>query len=340
MLEVGRVVHARRQQHDRGVVNALGRNRAQVFQQQVRVVGDRCDLVAGEEIGEQPHHHLAVFQHVADAAGHPQVVLEHVEHALTVRVAGAHQIDAGDVRVDAALHIDAFHLAPVLRVLQHLLGRDAAGAQDLSVVIDVMQEQVERLDPLAQAVFELAPFGGGNDARDHVERDQPLGAGAVVLVAVDREGDTDAPEHQVGLGALVGHGLLGLRTQPGGEVTIRGANLAVAAVHLVECCHRQAPRRTAPALILGMLPVVGRIVPECGRRPCIGTRLGASANRTGLNYAMAMPEAGRWQRASERRAGKRERAGAASGIPSFSRPRCVARGQPGRKTSLLASSTG
>jgi hypothetical protein len=39
-----------------------------------------------------------------------------------------------------------------------------------------------------------------DDARDQVERDQPLGAGAVfVLGAIDREGDAHAAEDHLGL---------------------------------------------------------------------------------------------------------------------------------------------
>ena len=44
------------------------------------------------------------------------------------------------------------------------------------------------------------PFGGRQDARQHVERDQPLGR---VRLAIDREGDADAPEQELRLAAPV-----------------------------------------------------------------------------------------------------------------------------------------
>jgi hypothetical protein len=56
------------------------------------------------------------------------------------------------------------------------------------------------------------PLVLGNDARDQVERDQALGAGAVlVLGAVDREGDADAAEDHLGLFCGATHGLGRLR---------------------------------------------------------------------------------------------------------------------------------
>ncbi len=73
-----------------------GRRRAgaQGLEQQVGVVGDRRDAVLREQLGEEPHHHLAVLQHVAHAAGHPQVVFEHVVLAVAVGVGRAHDVDA------------------------------------------------------------------------------------------------------------------------------------------------------------------------------------------------------------------------------------------------------
>jgi hypothetical protein len=64
-----------------------------------------------------------------------------------------------------------------------------AGLEDLLLVVDVVEEGVERLHPLPQAGLQRLPLGRRDDARDDVEGDQALGAG---LLAVDREGDADA----------------------------------------------------------------------------------------------------------------------------------------------------
>jgi hypothetical protein len=46
-------------------------------------------------------------------------------------------------------------------VAQHLLGGDAPGLEDFLVVVDVVQEGIERLDALAQAGLDALPLGGG-----------------------------------------------------------------------------------------------------------------------------------------------------------------------------------
>ena len=61
-----------------GSLTPAGATAAQRLQQQVRVVRHRRHAVQAEQLREQPHHHLAVLEHVAHAAGHAQVVLEHV----------------------------------------------------------------------------------------------------------------------------------------------------------------------------------------------------------------------------------------------------------------------
>ena len=192
---------------------------------------DRRDPVAPEKLGKKPHHHLAVLQHVRHTAGNAQVVLEHVELAR----AGAHDVDAGDVRVDVARHVDTVHLRPVLGIAEDLVGRNAPRPHDLLLVVDVVDVLVQRAHALAQAGLELAPLGRRDDARDDIERDQPFRPVAVfVLLAVDRERDADAAEDEVGLGALVAHRLAALLGKPAPEFAIVLANLRLLPVHLVK----------------------------------------------------------------------------------------------------------
>ena len=71
---------AGRQQHDGRIgAGAERRDRLQRREQLVRIVLDRRDAMPREQLGEQPHHHLAVLQHVGDAGRRAGVVLEHVE---------------------------------------------------------------------------------------------------------------------------------------------------------------------------------------------------------------------------------------------------------------------
>ena len=152
--------------------------------------------MAGEELGEQAHHHLAVLEHVRDAGGDAQVVFENAEFAGVV----AHDVDAGDVGVDAPGHVDALHLRAVLRVAENLFSGNHARFENLLVVVNVVDEGVERADALLEAGLEPNPFFERQDAGHDVEGDQALGA---FVLAVHGEGDADAMEEGVGLGALL-----------------------------------------------------------------------------------------------------------------------------------------
>ena len=161
----------------------------------------------GEQIGRDPHHDFAVFQHVGHARRRADVVLQHVE----VFAVGAHHVDAGDMHADVVGRAQANHLGPELRVALDELARNDAGPQDFLRAIDVGQKGVQRLDPLDQAFLEAHPFRALDDARNDIERDQPLGR---VRLAVDVEGDADAPEHHLGMAALGAEGILGRVGEP------------------------------------------------------------------------------------------------------------------------------
>ena len=206
----------------RGATERQGR------QQLLRVVLDRRDAVPGEQVREQPHHHLAAFQHVGDAGRRAGVVLQHVE---VVRP-DADDVDAGDMGVDAAGRVQPLHLRQVAGIVQHQPLRHLAGAQDLLVVIDVVQEGVERLHPLRQPLLEMPPFGGVEHAGHDVERDQPLG---IAALAIDREGDADAAEQRRRLPALEIEDRSRRRRQPICQGRIGGSDRIPA--HLVECLH-------------------------------------------------------------------------------------------------------
>ena len=226
MLEVGRVVDAGREHRHFRLLRPGRRHGAQVLEQQVRIVLDRPDRLGGEKLREQAHHHAPVLEHVRHARGHAQVVLEHVVGAFV----GAHQVDPGDVGVNAAGHVDALHLAPVLRIGQHAFDRYDPRLEDVLLVVDVVQEEVQRLHPLLEAPLQDAPLARRNDPRHEVERDQPLRAR---VLAVDREGDADAVEGAFRLLALLrdllGRGAL----EPVGESLVMGPQGAIGSAHLI-----------------------------------------------------------------------------------------------------------
>ena len=106
----------------------------------------------------------------------------------------ADHVDAGHVRVDAAGRVDADHLAHEVARPEEQLARDLPVADDPLVVVDVVQEEVERAHPLDQAALEPVPLRAGNHARDQVEREDPLDP---LLLAVDREADPLVHEREL-----------------------------------------------------------------------------------------------------------------------------------------------
>ena len=98
---------------------AAGAQRAQRLQQPLGVAVDRADRLALEQLGEDPLGDGPVLQHVGDARGHPQVVLEDVDGAVGV----AHEVGAADVGPHAVRRVDPVALGPEAgRGLDQLLG--------------------------------------------------------------------------------------------------------------------------------------------------------------------------------------------------------------------------
>ena len=167
-----------------------GSDRVQDGEQLLRVVVDPGDAVPLEELRERALHRRPVLEHVARARGRAQVVLEHEVLALVV----ADHVDAGHVRVDAAGRLDADHLAHEVARPEEQLARDLPVANDPLLAVDVVEEEVERANPLDDAAREPVPLRARNHARDQVEREDPL---EPLLLAVDREADPLVHERQL-----------------------------------------------------------------------------------------------------------------------------------------------
>ncbi len=232
MFVIGGVVDAgRHQRHRRLGRGAERRHRSQCRQQLVRISFHRRDAVAGKQVRKQPHHDLAVFQHVGHAGGRARIVLQHEE---VFRV-DADDVDAGDVDVDIVRHILAVHLGAEHWILEDQVVGNDIGAQHVAAVIDIAQEHVERANPLLQAFFEDRPLFGRHDPRDHVEGNQPF---LRFGVAIDGKGDADPAKQQLRFLTAIFQGVRRRLLQPAGEFLIGRTEVAVRAVHFIErCCH-------------------------------------------------------------------------------------------------------
>ena len=168
VLEVGRVHRAGRPDDDGRLVLGARRDAAQAGEQQLRVVIDRPDAVVLEELRHQARHRHAVLQHVGDARRRADVVLQDLPRAVGV----ADEVAAGDVAVDAARRAHAVRGASEVRAADDQPPGHDAGPDDLALVVDVVDEAVQRADALHQPALDVRPTPRGQDARDEVERER------------------------------------------------------------------------------------------------------------------------------------------------------------------------
>jgi hypothetical protein len=97
---------------------------------------------------------VPVLDDVADAGRRADVVLEDEEAALLV----PDDVGAADVHVGPVRQVEAPHGGAVVRVAEDELGREHAVAEDPLPVVEVLEQQIDRCDPLAHAALDLAPL--------------------------------------------------------------------------------------------------------------------------------------------------------------------------------------
>ena len=129
-------------------------------------------------------HEVAVLDDVGDAGRRAGVVFQHAEIPGLI----AHDIDAADMHVGAESDRKIFHLRPVIRVAEDQIARDDPVLHQFPLVVDVVQEGIDRRNALADAGLKLAPLGCGENTRDAIEREDPVDRGGF---GVDRKGDSE-----------------------------------------------------------------------------------------------------------------------------------------------------
>ena len=99
---------------------------------------------------------MAVLDDVADAGWRSRVVLQNHQGAVLV----SDEVGAADVDVGAMREIDALHDGTVVGIAEYEVGRDHAILDDLLVVVEIVQQEVERGDALDHARARCAPTPG------------------------------------------------------------------------------------------------------------------------------------------------------------------------------------
>ncbi len=101
--------------------------------------------------------------------------------------------------IDPARRREADHLLKPRGVIAEQALRHPARADDLLPVIEVVDEGIERADPLFDPAFQPPPFARADDARHGVERDEPL---LGLVLAIDVEGNSRLAEVGFGIDML------------------------------------------------------------------------------------------------------------------------------------------
>ncbi len=108
----------------------------------------------------------------------------------------ADQVRAGNVAPNAAGRIPADALLAKGLCRQDDIAWHDEVLEDLLAVVEVIDEEVQRVDALLEALFQAGPLGGRDDARHDVEGEDLL---QPRLLPIDIE--SDAHLHQGALGA-------------------------------------------------------------------------------------------------------------------------------------------
>ena len=157
MLEIGRVVDAGRQQHDLRVGHALRRDLAHRLQQPAAVIVDRAQPHPGHQVGEGARHQVAVLDHVGHAGRRAGIVLQHQEAARRRRARCRCRRYARRCRSGPGSPP-----SPGGNWRCRTPGRPGMTPSFtmLPVVVDVVQERVQRRDALLHArLSSTPPFG-------------------------------------------------------------------------------------------------------------------------------------------------------------------------------------
>ena len=146
MLEVGRVVDAGGEQYRGGIGHVPRRQPQQRFLEFIGIVVHRPDWQRAEYQREGTLENLAVFQHVGYAGRATQVVFQHVHLAIGM----ADEVRARNMAPHAPWRIETLALGAVGAAVQDQLPGDDTVVQNFLVVVDIIDEEVQRLDTLFQ----------------------------------------------------------------------------------------------------------------------------------------------------------------------------------------------
>jgi hypothetical protein len=196
VLEIRAVVSAGVSSTTVGSATPAGAMYFRHFKSSCGIMIHRLDADAFKHSRKRALHRAAVFQDVTDAGRAAAVVFQHQIIAVLV----ADQVRAANVDVNALRHLKIHELTPEMLSRQNEKLRHDAVLHDFLLVINVVQEKIQRGDALREAALDVLPFIRRDDARQKVEGENFL---RPLRVAINIERDAlpqKARVHRLPLG--------------------------------------------------------------------------------------------------------------------------------------------
>ena len=147
LLEVGRVVRPRAEQHDARVVVAGRRQRRQRLAHRAEERRQARDVAVAKDVGQHARHHDAVLERVAGAGGRLRAIGRAPGRSPDGR---AHQIRGVEMQEAPVRRRQPVTGAQEARMRQHQLGRQPAFGQRALRPVEVGQQPIEQARALGQ----------------------------------------------------------------------------------------------------------------------------------------------------------------------------------------------
>lgn len=173
MLEIGRRMRARRQQHDARVL-PRGAQRLHALQQRAIARREPLHVQAAKRARKEPRHDQPVLQQIAE----PRRALRVLRHQPPRAVRPAREIERGDVQPRAARRLRAAHRPQIARMPGDERGRQQPAAQDRLFSVEIGEDRIAQAHALQHAPLDRRPVVGRDDERQQVERPGPHRAAA------------------------------------------------------------------------------------------------------------------------------------------------------------------
>jgi hypothetical protein len=225
VLEIGLVHRPRREHADAGIV--LPVERGQLGLERLEKRRQPLDLELAIDVGHGTRDREPVLQCVAGARRCLRAVAEHPPMA----VRGAADVDRIDPQTGTAGRRHADQRPQEFRIAGDDRGRQPALVHEVRRPVGVGQHRFEQFGALDQTGFERLPFRGVDQQRYMAQRPRPLGAGRILVHAIEHAGIV-----QVAIGGCEAPVdlLRPQRREHGEERPPMGAHAAVVVHHLVE----------------------------------------------------------------------------------------------------------